>query len=333
MENTNWFIDPQRESTWLSLLPDEIILHIISYSIQPSDFFNWSTCSKRTSIICRASNLIAIMKQRFTRRRFIFSQDNDNVDVISHLPNQYITRVRKYGIGVRYMTYYVKGRPPRKLYRILLSEYDFAKGLLIAYSYERKTRDEKKDTIIVDHGDQTFSLNTPNNIMYTCQMQDGKSHGMFRSLCYNFEVIFDHGIIQSYKSKSVNIEVSNQGKVNMLIGSGHDASRDGLKVKIVDSVIIVFKQGQVYSPVKVLSYNSELLNLISHNSEFNDRIVTESDYPLLYDDVIIELQNWNSKFIYKILDISSEKIKIVDSATFIRAAIPNLVDYEIYNKN
>lgn len=317
MATTNCLMDPQRgsivpwidRSTWLSCIPDEVLLHIISYATQPSNFLFWNTCCRRTSIICRDSNLITIMKQRFTKNRLRLKISNgpEQMDIISYLPNQDIVCVRRYlhvSISINLK------RAKIQKHHWLLSSYDFVKNEFTTYPYIETSN----PPIEMEHDDCIFLFDSPNPkcAHCTCQMKNGKPHGILHHKFYIFEATFDNGIIQSYKDEYTDVKLNDKGKVDMIYKRGDTT------IKIVDGIIISYHNNQMFPIFPTLHFDNGII---------------QSDNPQLvsYNEVVNHLIHWHHYFQCEFLDISYE-IKLIDSDSFIGACMSDLENYVEYIK-
>lgn len=303
-----------KEMDLMSLLPDEVLLHIISYSSQSNDFLFWSTrCNKRFSAICRDTKLITMMKDRFTKSYIHIDSEFDekNIDRVFHLPNRQVTRVMKYkaySIYIRKSTIENKKSRPFEL----VSEYDFVKGILTSYvPSETRALPMSYAGEIVDYKNSEFILTPPSKVDYRCELSPEGVPCLYQNMQYKFDLFFEHGIIQSYQANYINAQVNAHGKLDMKCDHKHSL------IEIKDGIIISFHQTQEFDgrgDGQAFDYD-------------NIDGVTDSES---YRQAVIKLQRWNSLFRYRFLNVNSNEIKMIDTPTFVQESIPDLKGYKRY---
>lgn len=304
----------------LSLLPDEVLLQIISYSSQPIDFLFWSTgCNKRSSTICRDINLINTIKDRFTKTRFDYRQYGSTFFRIFYLPDQSITRIARYEKYRKYVIHLREKNIDEEIMKcVLLSTWDVTKNVLTVYNKVTVTKDTRDDIETIEPYNYKFSFNTPPQISYICQLENGVPHGSFQHMLSNFTIGFEHGIIQSYKSRDIDVKLNDNDKVDMTVNDRDD--NDFMKIvneiKVVDGIITLFRPPEdnetFYTP----------------DTPFYD-VNDLGAQPVEYKLVLRGLKRWVSSFIHKflIVDVKGEKINMIDSASFIKTSIKELDIY------
>lgn len=320
MENTSSSIDSQRESTvpwicrstWLTLLPDEILFHIISYATQPKDFLSWNTCCRKIGIICHDTNLINIMKERFTKSRVELSDDEKRLHMIYNLPNGQVVRVMAYEI-------YGELNVECPIYR-LYSKYDFVNNILHSYfvdceaAEQRSYRDIVDNLKILNEFVEIVESDNKNIVLFgsviptsTCSIKDGKPQGLYHNLEYNIEIKFENGRMESYKDEHTFADRNINNKLNMVHKS------ENCHIKIVDSVIKLFDQVSKKNR-KRFYYNSDDLD----NSIAIDKAIRKLFF------------NWGILLPVMFLVIIESEPRFLDSSLFMQSYVCRLTDYDVY---
>lgn len=324
-----WLTDSQRESavpwicrsTWLTLLPDEVILQIIYHSTCPSDFFGWSICCKRISIICKDQNLITMMKRRFIRSRIKLLNGTARLDIVYELTNNQIIDVMSYSI-------YNSRNRDGPIYQ-LQSRYDFVNNVLYSYQagfqhdFCRPYQSIVDQQIMLNEKVETIRHNGKSIILFgsidaksVCPIENGVPHGLYQNFNYGINIVFNYGEIQLYKDKHTTAKLNKNGKVNMI------CKRENLFIEIKNGILLVFNETIIGGKgrrkvTKTFCYNSR--------DEFNITTI---------DEAVEKLGAWGWRRANSIsfLHVTKEGVDFVKCFQFKENHLNHLKDYDIYKK-
>lgn len=196
-------------------LPSEIIVLVISFIMNPRDFYALSLTCHRFALICRSNSLITLMKSRFITKAWL-SENRNILDIVTEngigSDDLVIKRFTNYSMILDSVYSIRNGKPHGHIIKYWANHKSNK-------SYCSRYGGSRCDIWSGCGGYDKYSLDIRNNnrILTSSKYKEGVPHGWWQFNEPNttkYEILYENGVPLAYTNQYVSINIVD-GKVNL----------------------------------------------------------------------------------------------------------------------